>query len=330
MTVFTTGRRGLLPLAGAAWLPPTVAYASAWRPERPLRLIVSFAPGGSVDIFARTLQPHLAAALGQPVLVENHGGANTLIATQLVAGSPADGHTLLITSDSLSINHALLAAPGYDARRSFAPVTLGISAAQILVTHRNSGIRTVQDYVARVRALPGTVNVGLPGWAAIGHLASERLNQQLGGLSVEYVSYRGGAPAVADLLAGSTDALWITLPAVTAHVRDGSLLGLAVTTASRSEALPAVPTLAETVAPGFEVTTWQGILAPAATPPAAVEALHAAIGATLARPEVRARLDGLGFTVIGAPPAEFARHIARAVEDYGQVIRASGIRPIGS
>lgn len=326
-----TRRSSLTGAVGAASLALAARQANAaWKPARPVRLIVSFAPGGSVDTFARTLQPHLAEALAQPVVVENHGGANTLLATRLVAASPADGTTLLVTSDSLSINHALLPTPGYDARRSFAPITLGISAAQILVTHPNSGIRTVKDYVARLCERPGQVNVGLPGWAAIGHLVSETLNQRLGGLKAEYIAYRGGGPATLDLLGGTTDALWITLPAVTPHVREGRLLGLAVSTATRAEALPDVPTIAETVVSGFDVATWQGVLAPAGAPATAIEALRAAIVGALAREDVRRALNGLGFSVIGASPEEFARHIDQAVTQYAEVIAAAHIRPEGA
>jgi tripartite-type tricarboxylate transporter receptor subunit TctC len=335
MTTLASRRHALALLRGAGLASAGMgvfsggARASEWRPQRPVRLIVAFAAGGSVDTFARALQAPLSHALGQPVIVENQGGANTLLPTQYVAGSAPDGLTLLVTSDSLSIHHALLPQPGYDAQRSFAPVTLGISAAQILVTHPNSGIRSVEDYVARARGRPGALNVGLPGWAAIGHLASETLNQRLGGLRGEYVAYRGGAPATLDLLSGTTDAVWITLPAVTAHVRDGRLIGLAVSSGSRAEALPQVPTVAETVSPGFDVTTWQGVLAPAGTPAPVVTTLNAAIVGVLRRDDVRGRLDDLGFTVEAAPPAVFGEHIARAVENFGRVIAAAGIKPNG-
>ncbi|WP_431280565.1 Bug family tripartite tricarboxylate transporter substrate binding protein [Humitalea sp. 24SJ18S-53] len=322
--------RGLGAGALAVGLCPASATAADWRPDRTVRLVVSFAPGGSVDTFARTLQPYLSQALGQSVLVENQGGANTLLATRQVAASPPDGLTLLVTSDSLSINQALLPDAGYDARTSFAPVALGISAAQILVTHPNSGIRSIDDYAARLRARPGSVNIGVPGWGAIGHLVGETLNQRLGGLRAEFVAYRGGAPATIDLLAGTIDALWITLPAVTPYVRDGRLVGLAVSTAARDGALPQVPTVAETVVPGFDITTWQGILAPAGTPPDIVASLYRTIATVLGRDDVRRSLNGLGFTVIAASPPVFAEHIAKAVDGYAQVIAAAGIKPGGA
>ncbi|HEY4251473.1 MAG TPA: tripartite tricarboxylate transporter substrate-binding protein [Roseomonas sp.] len=317
-------RRAALGLLAAALARPALAQG-----QRPIRLIVGFAPGGSVDTLARTLQPHLAEALGQPVLVENQGGANTLLATRNAAAAAPDGQTLLVTSDSLSINQALLPDPGYSATRSFAPVTLAIAAAQILVTHPGSGIRSAADYAARLR--DGRLNIGVPGWGAIGHLVSEALNQRLGGArQAEHIAYRGGAPATTDLLAGNLDAVWITLPAVTPHVRDGRLIGLAVSTVDRARALPQVPTVAEALSPGFDVPTWQGILAPAATPAPVVERLSAAAIAVLRRPAVTQALDGLGFDIVAAPPAEFARHIEAAVTDFTPVIRAAGIRAEGA
>ncbi|MBR0646015.1 Bug family tripartite tricarboxylate transporter substrate binding protein [Plastoroseomonas hellenica] len=317
-------RRAALGLLATAPLArPALAQA-----PRPVRLIVGFAPGGSVDTLARTLQPHLTEVLGQPVLVENQGGANTLLATRAVAAAAPDGQTLLVTSDSLSINQALLPDPGYSATASFAPVTLAIAAAQILVTHPGSGIRNAAEYAARLR--DGRLNIGVPGWGAIGHLVSESLNQRLGGSRAEHVAYRGGAPATTDLLAGNLDAVWITLPAVTPHVRDGRLLGLAVSTGERSRALPAVPTVAETLSPGFDVPTWQGILAPAGTPRPVIERLSAAAIAVLRRPAVNQALDGLGFDVVAGPPEQFSRHIEAAVASFTPVIRAAGIRPEGA
>ena len=298
-------------------------------PARPLRLTVSAAAGGSIDILARTLAPHLSAALGQPVLVENQGGGNGVVAINAVARAPADGHALLVTGDAIVLAEALTRNAGYSARESFAPVTLAISAAQILVTHPRSGIATVQDYIARVRANPGRVNLGVPSWGGIAHLISESINQQLGGLSVEHISYRGGAPAVVDLLAGQLDALLITLPAITEHVREGRIVPLAVSTAARDAALPAVPTLSETILPGFDVNSWQGFLAPAGTPPAVVARLHAEISRALAIPEVRARLTDLGFTIAAQPPDIFAQHIARAGERFAAVIRAAYITARG-
>jgi tripartite-type tricarboxylate transporter receptor subunit TctC len=298
-------------------------------PNRALKLTVSAAAGGSIDILARTLAPHLSASLGQPVVVENQGGGNGVVAINAVARAVPDGHALLVTGDAIVLAEALTPNAGYSARDSFAPVTLAISAAQILVTHPKSGIASVQNYIARVRASPGRVNLGIPSWGGIAHLISESMNQQLGGLAVEYISYRGGAPAVVDLLAGQLDALIITLPAITDHARDGRIVPLAVSTAQRDAALPLVPTMSETILPGFDVDSWQGFLAPAGTPPATITRLHAEITRALAIAEVRARLTELGFTIAAQPPEIFAQHIARATERFAAVIRAANISARG-
>ena len=316
------GAASLLPA-----LTPALAAPPTGFPARAVRLIIAFPAGGSVDTLGRSLQQGLSEALHGAVVVENQGGANTLIATRQVAGSPADGHTLLVTSDSLAINRALLPDSGYEAPGSFAPVTLAITAPQILVTHPRSGIRTIGEYVERLRTGTGRMNVAVPGWAAIGHLASETLNTRLSLPRPQHVAYRGGAPATAGLLAGDVDALWITLPAVTGLVRDRRLLGLAVSTATRSPALPDVPTLAETVLPGIDLPTWQGVLAPAGTPSRVVAALHAGLAATLEREEVRSNLAGLGFDIVSQGPEAFSALISRSVGDFGAVIRAADIRP---
>ncbi|UFN47709.1 tripartite tricarboxylate transporter substrate binding protein [Roseomonas sp. OT10] len=323
-------RRALLGLAAALAGPPVRAAPAAGFPSHPVRLLVAFPPGGSVDTLGRRLQQGMSDALRASVVVENQGGANTLIATRQIAASAPDGHSLLVTSDSLAINRALLPDPGYEAPGSFAPVTLAITAPQVLVTHPRTGLRDVQDYVARLRSSGGRLNVAVPGWGAIGHLSSELLVARLSLPRPEHAAYRGGAPATAGLLAGDVDALWITLPAVTSLVRAGRLRALAVTTARRAAALPQVPTLDETVAPRVDLATWQGVLAPVGTPAPIVAALNEAIAATLARNDVRGDLAGLGFEVVGAGPEPFRDLIAHSVDAFSEVIRAAGIRPEGA
>lgn len=313
-------------LAGGALLAARPAQAQPLAqpfPQRPLRLVVSSAPGASLDALARILAPTLAARFGQPVIVENQGGAGGVVAMSQVARAAPDGHALLIIGDTIMLAEHLARENG-PGLRDFAPVTLAVQASQILVTHPGTGIRTVQDYVARVRAAPGRINMGLPGWGGIAHLVNEMLNRQLD-LRVEYIPYRGGAPAALDLLARQVDAIVITLPAVTEHVREGRLIGLAVTTAARDAALPDVPTLAETVAPGFDLESLQGVLAPAGTPPAVTARLHEAIAETLATPEIRTRLGDLGYTVVAAPPDAFAQRLGILSQRLGAAIREAGI-----
>ncbi|WP_424813001.1 Bug family tripartite tricarboxylate transporter substrate binding protein [Roseococcus sp. YIM B11640] len=308
-------------LAGSALLAARPAHALDAFPQRPIRLVVSSAPGASLDALARILSPSLSARFGQPVVVENQGGANGLLAAQQVARAEPDGHTLLLTGDAIIL--AALAEPragiSFD---SFAPVIQAVRAAQILVTHPGTGIRDVGAYVAAVRARPGGLNVGIPSQAGIAQVVHELLGAQLGGLRVEFVSYRGGGPAATDLIARNTDALVITLPAVTEYVRQGTIVPLAVSTASRDPALPDVPSFAETVAPGFDVDSWQGILAPARTPSPIVAALHETFAATLAELAVAERLRGLGFAITALAPDAFRQRAALSSAQAAPVIRA--------
>ncbi|WP_165982519.1 Bug family tripartite tricarboxylate transporter substrate binding protein [Dankookia rubra] len=311
-------------LAGAATVMATRQARAVAFPQRPLRLVVSSSPGASLDTLARILSPALASRLGQPVVVENQGGANGLLAAHQVARAEPDGHTLLLTGDAIVL--ASLAQPqaGIGFETAFAPVTQAVRAAQILVTHPAAPFRNIAEYVATVRARPGTLNIGLPAQGGIAQVVHELLGRQLGGLRVEYVSYRGGGPAIADLLARSTDALVITLPAITEQVRQGGILPLAICTSARDPALPEVPSLAETVAPGFDVDSWQGVLAPAQTPAAVVARLHGALAGALGEAAVAERLTGLGFAITGLGPEAFRTRARQASEAFAPVVRSFG------
>ncbi|TCH99507.1 tripartite tricarboxylate transporter substrate binding protein [Roseococcus sp. SYP-B2431] len=307
-------------LAAGALLAARPVQAKTF-PQRPLRLVVSSAPGASLDALARILAPTLSARLGQPVLVENQGGANGLLAAQQVARAEPDGHTLLLTGDAIIL--AALAEPRAGISfESFAPVIHAVRAAQILVTHPGTGIRDMAGYLTAMRARPGGLNVGIAAQAGIAQVVHELLTARLGDLRVEFVSYRGGGPAATDLIARNTDAVVITLPAVTEYIRQGTMVPLGVSTGARDPALPEVTTFAETVAPGFDVDSWQGILAPVRTPPAIVAALHQGVAATLADPAVADRLRGLGFTITALPPQEFAARAAASSAQAAPVIRA--------
>lgn len=321
-------RRGAIgaALASAA---VTRARAASWPPTRPVRLVVSSAPAASLDTLARILAPALSARLGQSVLVENQGGANGLLAMQQVARAEPDGHTLLVTGDAIVLAELITPNPGFTVRGSFTPVTQAVRAAQILATHPGSGFTDIAGYVAAVKARPGRLNVGLPAWGGIAHVVHELLAQATGGLAVEYVTYRGGGPATTDLLARHLDALVITLPAITEQVRQGAIVPLAVTTAARDAALPEVPTLAETVAPGFDVESWQGLLVPKGVPAPIVAALHGVIAEALRDPAVQDRLSGLGFEVVAEGPEVFAQRTEASTQRFAGVVRAAGIRQTG-
>ncbi|WP_207538831.1 tripartite tricarboxylate transporter substrate binding protein [Sabulicella rubraurantiaca] len=288
--------------------------------QRPLRLVVSSAPGASLDALARILSPSLSARLGVPVVVENQGGANGLLAAQAVLRAEPDGSTLLLTGDAILLAGLAQPQAGVSLER-FAPAIQAVSAAQIIATHPGASFTDIEGYVAAVRARPGALNVAIPAQGGIAQVVHALLARQLGGLSVEFLSFRGGGPAMHSLLARDVDALVITLPAITEQVRNGAIRPLAVTTAQRDEALPEVPTLAETVAPGFDVDSWQGVLAPPGTPELLIRSLHDALAGTLAEPAVAARLRGLGFRVTALAPEAFRERAAGAAGTFGPVIR---------
>ena len=306
-------------LAGLLAAPGLAAPLRA-QPARPLRLVVSSAPGASLDALARIIAPALSARLGQSVLVENQGGANGLLAAQQVARAEPDGSTLLVTGDAIILSGLAQPDAGV-ALSNFAPVIQAVRAAQIIATHPGAPFRDIAGYVAAVRARPGGLNVGIPSLGGIAQVVHSLLGQRLGGLPVEFITYRGGGPAIADLIARNTDALVITLPAITEQVRQGAILPLAVSTAERDPALPEVPSLSETVAPGFDIDSWQGLLAPARTPPAVVAALHQHLAASLADPAVADRLRGLGFAITALPPEAFRRRAEASAALFAPVIR---------
>lgn len=291
---------------------------------RPVRVVVPFPPGGGVDVLARALAPALQARLGQTVVIENIGGASSRLGTQAVLRAPADGHTLLLANDTLAAVEALPPPGSAPLLPGLAPVTLCIDAPNLLVAHPRAGLPDIATFAARLRLRPGSLNVGVPGWGTSHHLTSELIAQAIGARP-EHVAYRGGGPLLADLLAGTVDAALVTLGAAIDHLRDGRLIGLAVTSAARAPSAPAVPTLAETAAPGFEQVTWMGLLAPAGTPLAVRDALHAAIVAALADPAVAARLAGLGFAAVGAPAARFAEILSGTATRFAAAVAAAGI-----
>jgi tripartite-type tricarboxylate transporter receptor subunit TctC len=313
-------------LTGALAVVATrAAPAEAPWPERPLRFVVPVPPGGSIDALARILATHLGESLGQTVIVENHPGAGSNIAFGLVAKAPPDGYTILIGWDSLAINPNLYPAVPYDALRDFAPITQTIGAAQVLVVRPALGVATVPEFIALTKARRGKLSVASPGSGSIGHLAGELLKTRAG-LDWVHVPYKGGGPAIADLLGGHVDAIFITLPAVTSQVRDGKMRPIAVSTRERSPVLPEVPTLAESGFAGFNVTSWHGLLAPTGTPPAIVERLHRDTARVLQIPAVRERLLDQGFQPVGSTPEAFAELIRADLAKYAELVKVSGAK----
>ncbi|NGM24005.1 twin-arginine translocation pathway signal protein [Roseomonas stagni] len=313
-------RRTLLAVAVATVPLPALSQGF----NRPIRAIVPFPPGGGVDAFARAFVPALSAQLGQSVVIENIGGASSRLGTAAVLRAAPDGHTLLITNDTLAAIEALPVAGSGPFIAGLAPVLLAASAPQALVTHPRSGIADAAAYAARLRAGRPT-NIGVPGLGSSQHFASELLAQALGG-GPEHVSYRGGGPLLIDLLGGTIDGGVVTLGAAIDQIRDGRLVALGVSGPSRSPALPQAPTFAESVAPGFEVETWMGVLAPRATPAPVIVALHAASLAALRDAGVAQRLGALGFDTPGHGPDRFGPLLRDTAARFAAVAGAVGLR----
>jgi tripartite-type tricarboxylate transporter receptor subunit TctC len=301
------------------------AGAQSTYPERPVRLVAPFAPGGPVDVAARVLAPKLAEGLGQQLYVENHPGASGNIGTALVAKAPADGYTVLVISSTLVVNPSLFGKLGFDTIGDLAPVSLVGISPQVLLVHPSVPATTVMELVDWVKASPGKHSYAHAGLGTPGYLAGEMFKQAFR-LDLVAVSFNGGGPAITSTIGGHTPILYTSISTAGGHIRQGTVRALAVTGAQRSPALPQVPTLAEAGAPGQESEIILGILVPGATPQEIIDRWHREIVRVIAMPEVRERLTALGFEPIGSTPEEFARRIKWEIEKWAKVIRAADIK----
>jgi tripartite-type tricarboxylate transporter receptor subunit TctC len=316
-------RRHLLAAIAALPAARSAAAQGGWTPDRPIRLVVPFAPGGSTDVTARLVAEAIAPRLGQPVVIENRPGAGGNIGSESVARAAPDGHTLVMgTSSTHATNPALYRNLPYQPLRDFAPVAQVAFIPNLLVIHPDVPARDLPALIALGKARPGSLNFGNAGSGTSQHLSAAMIASRAG-IEVTHVAYRGGAPAVTDLLGGKIQAMAAPLVEVIAHVQAGRLRALAITTARRSSLLPDVPTIAETI-PGFEVALWNGIFAPAGTPPAAVQRISAAIAEALRTEEMRARLAQQGSEPVGSTPAQFTAFIAAEIPKWAELVRISG------
>lgn len=319
---------GALALAfsgfGAFATPAHAADNAADFPSKPVHIVVPVAAGGSADKLTRLIAQGLTERWGQSVVVENLAGASGTIGAARVAKAPADGYTLLQQGEGLTLNGILFDRLPYDGQKAFTPVIKAVVNPQILVVNPKTGITDFRAYLARAKAKPQSISLGLPGNGGIAHVAHEMIAQDTGA-QVNYIPYSGGGPATLDVLAGHVDATLITLAAVTDHVRAGKLRALAVTTPYRSAALPDVPTMAEAGLPGFSVESWQGYFAPVGTPAAVVAKINRDIEAVISAPETRAKLEDMGFKVAGGTPADMARTLAGERVRYAKTIQTAGI-----
>jgi tripartite-type tricarboxylate transporter receptor subunit TctC len=321
-------RRALLALAAAccAALPMAAARAQSTYPDRPIKLIVPFPPGGGSDYMARAIQVKLSERLKQPVVIDNRGGAGGTLGTDIAAKAAADGYTLVLGSVAThAIAPALYPKLAYDPIKDFVAVAPIGSMPHILVVHPSLGVSTAQELIALVKARPEQANYASAGSGSVGHLTVELLNS-MAGLKMQHIPYKGSGPALADLAGGQVKIMFDTLPTGLPLVKAGTVRGLAVSGSSRASAAPQIPTLAEAGVPGFEVLGWYGVFAPAGTPPEIVRRLNADVSAVMALPEIRSQMQGQGADAMSATPDAFARYVRAETVKWGKVVRDSGAR----
>ena len=319
-----TPSRILLALSFLALVHFAPAAAQGY-PAKPVRLVVPWAAGGTTDILGRILGQKMTEKWGQPVLVDNRGGAAGNIGTEAVVRAAPDGYTLVLgTMSTHAMNQFLYAGMAFDPVKDLAPVSLVANVATVLVVHPSLPVNSVNELIALARAKPGQLNFASGGVASFNQLCAELL-KMTAKIDIVHVPYKGGGPAVADLVGGKVDLLFTGAPVTMSHIKAGRLKLLAVTDSKRSAALPDTPTMAESL-PGFEFNNWYGLMAPAATPRPVVEALNAEVHRILALPDVREKFAGLGADPTPSTPERFGAAMVADAEKWGRVIRQAGVR----
>jgi tripartite-type tricarboxylate transporter receptor subunit TctC len=319
-------RRRFLQLAGSTLALPFVSRLAQGQtyPARPVRLVAPFPPGGSIDLTARVVAQWLSDHIGQQVIVENRPGAGGNVGSEAVATSAPDGYTLLLSSVGNAISATLYQKLAYNFMADFVHVAAVSGAPNVMVVNPSVPARNVQEFIAYAKANPGTINMGSSGLGTSIHLSGE-LFKMMTGVNMLHVPYRGSAPMLTDLLGGQVHVAFDNLQPSMPHVKSGKLRGLAVTTRTRSDALPELPPVADTV-PGYEASTWNGVSAPKGTPPGIVAMLNGEINAGLNDAKVKARLADMGAWPIPGSPADFATMIAAEIDKWGKVIRAGNLK----
>ena len=319
-------RRQFLRLAlGAAALSPAsrIANAQAY-PSRPVRLVIGYTPGGSADLTARLMGQWLSERLGQSFVIENRPGGGTNIATESVVRATPDGYTLLLAAPANAINATLYDKLNFDFLRDTEPVAGLIRFPNVVVVHPSLPITSIPELIAFAKANPGKLNMASSGNGSTIHMSGE-LFKMMTGINMVHVPYRGGAPALTDMLAGQVHVMFDNIPTCAEHVKSGKLRGLAVTSTTRSEVLPDLPTVADFL-PGYEASAWYGISAPKNTPPEVVEKLNKTINEILADPKAKARFTELGAFLLPGSPTDFWKLLTNETEKWGKVVQFSGAR----
>lgn len=307
-----------------------VASACAWAaesyPHRPIRFLIPQSPGGASDTVARVVAQRLGERVGQQLVVDNRPGATGNIGHEMVARALPDGYTMLLTAPNLVTSPSLFAKLAFDPVRDFTPITQLTLSPNVWLVHPSFAARTMKELIEIARAKPGQIDFASSGLASTQHLAGELLNV-VTGIRLTHVPYKGGGPALIDLMGGRIQVMSSTLPSAVPHIKTGKVRALAVTSAKRAMALPELPTVAEAAGlPGYEASTWQGLLFPRATPAGIVKRMQAEVGQVLAAPDVRSRLSDLGYEPVGSSSAQFAEFIKAELAKWARVIKSAGIK----
>ncbi len=301
------------------------ALAADNYPSKPVRLLVGFPPGGATDLVARAMQPRMSATLGQQVVVDNRPGANGVIAGELTARADPDGHTIVFgTIGMLVITPAIQKVP-YDPFKDFAPIGQTVSLQNFIITHPTVPVKTLKDLIALAKSKPDQLNYATSGIGSPGHLAAVLL-ESMAGIKLVHIPYKGGGPAITDLLAGHVPVFFAVISTAVPHVQAGKARGIAVTGTRRAEAVPDIPTIAEAGVPGYAATNWYGLLAPAKTPKPVIDRLNREMVAALKAPEVVEGLKSRGIDAAPSSPAEFAAYIRAENTKWSKIIKQSGIK----
>jgi tripartite-type tricarboxylate transporter receptor subunit TctC len=315
-----------IALAFAALAFTAGPAAAQTYPTKPIKVIVPYPPGGGTDVVARILSEPLSAELGQPIIIDNRGGAAGNVGTDIAAKAPADGYTLLLTLSSHTINPKLYPKLPFDVEQDFASISLAAMIPQILVVHPSVPANNVKELIALAKAQPGKLNYASVGTGSPGHIAGELFKLRTG-VDIVHIPYKGGGPAVTDILGGQVQLLFVSMPAVWQHVKAGKVRAIAVTSAKRSLTAPDVPTIAESGVADVVVDSWYGLFAPAKTPPAITARLNAAMVKVLENPQIKEKLFAQGAEAAPSTPAEFDRVIKEELAKWEYVIRAANIKP---
>jgi tripartite-type tricarboxylate transporter receptor subunit TctC len=294
-------------------------------PTKPVRMVVGFPPGGATDLVARAIQPRMSAALGRQVVIDNRAGANGIISGELVAHAEPDGYTILFGHIGILVISPAIQKVPYDVFKDFAPIGQAVSLQNLIITHPTMPAKTLKDLIALAKAKPGQINYASSGIGSPGHLAAVLL-ESMAKITLTHIPYKGGGPAITDLLAGQVPVFFSVISTGVPHVQAGKARGLAVTGTQRAKAIPDIPTVAEAGVPGYAATNWYGLLAPAKTPKPVIDRLNKEMVAALTAPEVAESLKSRGIDATPSSPAQFAAFIRAENAKWSQVIKQSGIK----